>query len=97
MGSKETEEDNQGDNFIVVGSNHANRLVHALRAIGELVTSLADPKWRLTEDSAKVLAAQLKSAVAANPAAMVIFWIFDSSVFYSSTAPLPEISATEGG
>ena len=65
-GYEESEQDSQGDNYIVVGSSHASRLVEALRAIGESVTSLADPKWRLTEDSAKVLAAQLKSAVAAN-------------------------------
>ena len=46
LGTEETEEDNQGDNFIVVGSSHASRLVDALRAMGGSVTSLADPKWR---------------------------------------------------
>ena len=46
LGTEETEEDNQGDNFIVVGSSHASRLVDALRAMGGSVTLLADPKWR---------------------------------------------------
>ena len=43
LGTEETEEDNQRDNFIVVGSSRASRLVDALRAIRGSVTALADP------------------------------------------------------
>ena len=87
LGATDTEEELSGDNYIVVGSSHACRLVEALKNIGESVTSLANPRWRLTEENAKTLAVRLKSAVAANPTATVIFWIFDSCIYFSSTAP----------
>ena len=87
VGDDNSEAEHHGDDFIVVGSSHACRTVDSLRAMGEQVTSLADPKWRLTEENVKSLADQLRAAVAANPAATVIIWIYDNSVCYSSTAP----------
>ena len=64
LGATDTEVELSGDNYIVVGSSQACRLVEALKNTGESVTSLADPKWRLTEENAKTLAVRLKSAVA---------------------------------
>ena len=76
-----------GAKYIVVGSSHACHIVEALRAQGETVSSLADPSWRLNEDSAENLAIQLKKVVAENPASTVIFQLYDSCIYYPSTGP----------
>ena len=83
----DTQPEQLGTKYIVVGSSHACHIVEALRAQGDTVTSLADPSWRLTEDSAELLAIQLRKAVAENPDSTVIFQLYDSCIYYSSTGP----------
>ena len=76
-----------GAKYIVVGSSHACHIVEALQAQGETVSSLADPSWRLTDESAEKLANRLKKLVAENPESTVIFQLYDSCIYYSSTGP----------
>ena len=73
------------DAYIVVGSSHAFRLAAALNALGEHVTCLARPSWRLNAENVAATAKCLEEAVSLNPRATVIFQMMDSSIYYTST------------
>ena len=84
------------DNFIVIGSSHAYRLVAAQKEAGESVHSLASPFWRLTEDNVNTTSAAVIEAVKQNPHATVILQLFDSSIYFSS-ATTGELSLPKRG
>ena len=77
--------ESMGTDFIIVGSNHASRLAAALTQQGESVTCLASPSWRLTADNIASTSSSLEDAVRANPSAIVIFQMLDSSIYFSSS------------
>ena len=84
----DTEEDDQSlDSFIVVGGSHASRLVRALIRLGESVTCLAKPTWRLTDENVSESAKALADAVKGNSEAVVLFQLFDSCIYFSSSSP----------
>ena len=84
----DTEEDDQSlDSFIVVGGSHASRLVSALLRLGESVTCLAKPTWRLTDENVSESAKALADAVKGNSEAVVLFHLFDSCIYFSSSSP----------
>ena len=85
--AEESEEGRSQVDYIVVGSSHGCRLVEALRSQGESVYSLADSKWRLSEETAVAISKKLQETVAEYPAATVIFQLYDNGTYYSSTAP----------
>ena len=74
------------DDYIVIGSSHAHRLASALKELGESVQSLASPSWRLNEENVAETATALAGAVKNNPHATVIMQLYDSSIYFSSSA-----------
>ena len=84
------------DNIIVVGSSHMDRTASALRKLGERVYSLASPHWRLNEENVLSTAKKLEDAVRSNPSATVIYQIFDSSIYFSSSAPGEQVLPRRG-
>ena len=74
------------DDYIVIGSSHAHRLASALKELGESVQSLASPSWRLNEENVAETATALAGAVKKNPHATVIMQLYDSSIYFSSSA-----------
>ena len=73
------------DSFIIVGSSDAFCLAAALNSLGEQVTCLASPFWRLNAENVAITAISLKEAVSLNTSATVIFQMLDSSVYFSSS------------
>ena len=71
--------------YIIVGSSHASRLAAALTQQGKSVTCLASPSWRLTAENIASTSMSLEDAVRANPSAIVIFQMLDSSIYFSSS------------
>ena len=87
----ETIEDEQPpaakENIIAVGSSHLSRTVLSMRNFGNTIKSLANPSWRLTEENVQATAASLAEAVKNNPEATVVYQLFNSSVYFASSAP----------
>ena len=79
------EEQETGDDFILVGSSHAYRLGSALSTVGEKVLCLASPSWRLNADNVSATSKSLEEAVKNNPGATVILQLYDSSIYFSSS------------
>ena len=77
--------ESMGNDYIIVGSSHAYRLAAALTQQGKSVTCLASPSWRLTGENIASTAMNLEEAVRANPSAIVIFQMLDSSIYFSSS------------
>ena len=77
--------ESMGNDYIIVGSSHTYRLAAALTQQGESVTCLAGPSWRLTGENIASTAVNLEEAVRANPSAIVIFQMLDSSIYFSSS------------
>ena len=77
--------ESMGNNYIIVGSSHTYRLAAALTQQGESVTCLAGPSWCLTGENIASTALNLEEAVRANPSAIVIFQMLDSSIYFSSS------------
>ena len=77
--------ESMGNDYIIVGSSHASRLAAALTQQGESVTCLASPSWRLTGENVASTSMSLEDAVRANPSAIVIFQMLDSSIYFSSS------------
>ena len=75
------------EKFILIGSSHLTRLTAALKGLGETVYSLASPQWRLTDENVQETARRLEEAVKLNPTATVIYQLYDSSVYFASSAP----------
>ena len=75
------------DNFIAIGSSHLTRTVMAMRAQGETVNSLASPHWKLNDENVESSAGALAEIIKANTTATIIYQLFDSCVFFSSSSP----------
>ena len=58
-----------------------------MRSFGDSINSLASSSWRLTEDNVLATAKSLAVAVKKNLDATVIYQLFDSSVYFASSAP----------
>ena len=84
------------DNIILVGSSHMDRTASALRKQGEKVYSLASPHWRLNEENVLSTSKKLEDAVRNNPTATVIYQIFDSSIYFASSAPGEQVLPRRG-
>ena len=65
--------------------SHASRISAALSAAGEKVLCLASPSWRLTAENVAALAHTVEETAANNPAAIFVFQLYDSSVYFSSS------------
>ena len=75
------------DDIIAIGSSHLTRTVLSMKKFGDTINCMASPSWRLTEDNVKSSALALEDAVKANPGATIIYQLFDSFIFFSSSAP----------
>ena len=71
--------------FVMVGSSHAHRICAALSAGSERVLSLTCPSWRLTAENVAALVKPLEEAASNNPGAVVVFQLYDSSIYFGST------------
>ena len=73
------------DNIIAIGSSHLTWTVMSMRALGESINcmaTLASPNWRLNDENVEASAAALAETVKGNT-----YQLFDSSIFFSSSAP----------
>ena len=59
----------------------------AMRAQGVTVNSLASPHWKLNDENVESSASALADIIKANPTATIIYQLFDSCVFFSSSSP----------
>ena len=84
------------DAYIIVGSSHAFRLAAALNCLGEHVTCLASPFWRLNAENVAATAKSLEEAVTLNPRATVIFQMMDSSIYFASSEEVETILPKRG-
>ena len=75
------------DDFIAVGSSHLARTVVPMRSLGDNITCLASPTWRLTEENVATAAASLSEALKKNTTATIIYQLYDSSIYFASSAP----------
>ena len=75
------------DDVILVGSSHLAPTAVALRRLGENVNNMASPYWRLTEENVAAGAASLSKVAKLNPEATIIFQLYDSSIYFASSAP----------
>ena len=48
---------------------------------------MASPYWRLTEENVLTRVKMLEEAVKHNPSATIIFQLYNSSVYFASSAP----------
>ena len=71
--------------FVMVGSSHAHRISAALSAGSERVLCLTSPSWRLNAENVAALIKPLEEAVSNNPGAVVVFQLYDSSIYFGST------------
>ena len=74
------------DNYIAIGSSHLTRTVMAMRAQGETVNSLASPHWKLNDENVESSAGALAEIIKANTTVTIIYQLFDSCVFFSSSS-----------
>ena len=75
------------EDIIAIGSSHLTRTVLSMTKFGDTINCMASPTWRLTEENVKSFALALEEAVKANPGATIIYQLFDSSIFFASSAP----------
>ena len=75
--------DSLEENYIFVGSSHANRTATAMNALGEPVNCLASPYWQLNGENVNATAKILADATSSNPGAVVIYQLYDSSIYFS--------------
>ena len=75
------------ENFIVIGSSHVARRAVSMKNMEENMNCMASPYWRLTEENVLTRAKMLEEAVKHNPSATIIFQLYNSSVYFASSAP----------
>ena len=74
------------DNIIAIGISHLTPTVMSMRALGETINCMASPYWRLTDENVEASAAALAETVKENTTATIIYQLFNSSVFFLSSA-----------
>ena len=84
------------ENFIAIGSSHLTRTVTAMRAQGETVNSLASPHWKLNDENVESSATALAEIIKTNTTATIIYQLFDSCVFFSSSSPGEQATPKRG-
>ena len=75
------------EKFILIGSSHMARLAVSLKGLGEEVNSMASPYWRLNDENVEATTKQLEEAIKLNTTATIIYQLYDSSVYFASSAP----------
>ena len=77
--------DSSGQSYILVGSSHAYRMSAAFTNLGEATTCLASPFWRLNAENVATTSSSISELVAQHPDAVIVYQLFDSSVYFSSS------------
>jgi hypothetical protein len=92
--------DNSGlEKIVVVGGSHAARLAKELEKVGHVVTNMACPGFRITDESIEDLVGKITTSTSKGPVVFV-FHMFDNNCFFSllpdGSKFLPKRSTQDG-